>query len=46
MFAGNKITLRSNVYNASNKQYVTRQDQYGVGLGNGRTYNASLRYNF
>ncbi|MDC0096973.1 TonB-dependent receptor, partial [bacterium] len=46
MFGGNKLTLRTNLYNALNEDYITRQDNYGVGIGNGRTYNASLRYNF
>jgi hypothetical protein len=45
-FGGNKITLRGNLYNATNEAYITRQDNFGVGLGNGRTYNASVRYNF
>ena len=46
MFGGNKLTLRTNLYNALNEDYITRQDNFGIGLGNGRTYNASVRYNF
>jgi hypothetical protein len=45
-FGGNKLTFRGNLYNATNEAYITRQDNFGVGLGNGRTYNASVRYNF
>ena len=42
----NDIVFRGNVYNAFNKNYVNQKDGYGYYLGNGRTWNASLRYNF
>ncbi|MGJ8665507.1 MAG: TonB-dependent receptor domain-containing protein [Patiriisocius sp.] len=45
-FSGNKLTFRANAYNATNEAFITRKDNFGVGLGNGRTYNASLRYAF
>lgn len=45
-FSGNRLTLRGNVYNATNEAYISRQNNFGNNLGNGRTYNASLRYSF
>ena len=42
----NDIVFRGNIYNAFNKNYVNQKDGYGYYLGNGRTWNASLRYNF
>ncbi|MFT7071615.1 TonB-dependent receptor [Patiriisocius sp. Uisw_017] len=45
-FGGNKLTFRGNVFNAGNESFVTQQNNFGVGLGNGRTYNGSIRYNF
>ena len=42
----NKVTLRGNVYNLFNEAYINQTDAFGTRLGIGRTYNASLRYNF
>ncbi len=45
-FGGNRLTFRTNIYNATNEDFVTQQNNFGVSLGNGRTYNASMRYSF
>ncbi|AXO80506.1 TonB-dependent receptor [Olleya aquimaris] len=42
----NKMTFRANVYNLFNDAYINQRDAFGYFLGVGRTYNASLRYNF
>jgi len=42
----NKMTFRANVYNLFNEAYINQRDAFGYFLGVGRTYNASLRYNF
>ena len=42
----NKVTLRGNVYNLFNEAYINQTDAFGTRLGIGRTFNASLRYNF
>jgi iron complex outermembrane receptor protein len=42
----NRLVFRGNVYNVFNEAYVGQADAFGVYLGVGRTYNASLRYNF
>jgi hypothetical protein len=42
----NDVTLRGNVYNVFNEAYINQTDAFGTRLGIGRTYNASLRYNF
>jgi outer membrane receptor protein involved in Fe transport len=42
----NRLTFRGNVYNVFNEAYINQKDAFGVFLGIGRTYNASLRYNF
>lgn len=42
----NKLTFRGNVYNATDELFVTSQNNFGVSLGNGTTYNGSIRYNF
>tara|TARA_R110000850_G_scaffold277058_1_gene421850 strand:- start:78342 stop:80921 length:2580 start_codon:yes stop_codon:yes gene_type:complete len=42
----NRFVFRGNVYNVFNEAYVGQADAFGVYLGVGRTYNASLRYNF
>lgn len=43
---GNNLTLRGNVYNVANNIYLSQRDSFGYYYGNGRTWNASLRYNF
>lgn len=45
-FGGNDLTFRANVYNVTNESYLSQKDSYGYFYGNGRTWNASLRYNF
>lgn len=45
-FGENRLVFRANVYNVFNEAYVGQADAFGVFLGVGRTYNASLRYNF
>ena len=40
------LTLRLNVYNLANDMYLGQKDSFGYFYGNGRTWNASLRYNF
>ncbi|WGD36018.1 carboxypeptidase-like regulatory domain-containing protein [Olleya sp. YS] len=42
----NRMTFRANVYNLFNEAYINQRDAFGYFLGIGRTYNASLRYNF
>ncbi len=41
-----RITFRGNVKNVFNRQLVTQLGPFGYRLGIGRTFNASLRYNF
>ena len=45
-FGSNAFTIRGNVYNVTNEDYLSQKDSYGVYYGNGRTWNASVRYNF
>lgn len=42
----NKFTFRGNVKNVFNSPYINQLDSFGYFLGIGRTWNASLRYNF
>ncbi|MFC0603215.1 TonB-dependent receptor [Winogradskyella pulchriflava] len=42
----NPLTFRANVYNLFNEAYINQRDSFGYYLGIGRTFNASLRYNF
>jgi iron complex outermembrane receptor protein len=44
--AGQDLVFRSNIYNLFDKNYVNQKDAYGYFLGNGTTWNASLRYAF
>ncbi|TYP77053.1 TonB-dependent receptor [Aquimarina intermedia] len=41
-----KLTFRANVKNLFNSPYINQLDSFGYYLGIGRTWNASLRYNF
>ena len=43
---GKQVTFRGNVYNVFNTSYINQKDDFGYFLGIGRTFNASLRYNF
>ena len=45
-FGENNFTLRGNVYNLWNEQYISQTDAFGYFLGLGRTYNFSLQCNF
>lgn len=45
-FGEKRLVFRANVYNVFNEAYINQADAFGVFLGVGRTYNASLRYNF
>ena len=45
-FGDNRITFRGNVKNATNEAYLGQRDAFGYYLGVGRTYNASVKYNF
>ncbi|CAM3324785.1 TonB-dependent receptor [Aequorivita lipolytica] len=45
-FGGNDFTLRANCYNATNEAYLSQKDSFGYYYGNGRTWNASIRYDF
>lgn len=42
----NPLTFRANVFNVFNSAYINQRDAFGYFLGVGRTFNASLRYNF
>ena len=42
----NRMTFRANVNNLFNSAYIGQRDNFGYYLGIGRTFNASLRYNF
>lgn len=42
----NNITFRGNVYNLFNEAYINQKNAFGYYLGIGRTWNASIRYNF
>ncbi|HZH69942.1 MAG TPA: TonB-dependent receptor, partial [Flavobacteriaceae bacterium] len=43
---GQRFTVRGNVYNMANEIYVNQRDSFGYFYGNGRTWNASIRYDF
>ena len=45
-FGANNVTVRANCYNATNEAYLGQKDSFGYFYGNGRTWNASLRYDF
>ncbi|MCG2420107.1 carboxypeptidase-like regulatory domain-containing protein [Aequorivita sp. F47161] len=45
-FGGQDITVRANVYNVTNEMYLSQKSSFGYYYGNGRTWNASLRYDF
>ncbi|WP_299225374.1 TonB-dependent receptor [uncultured Psychroserpens sp.] len=42
----NDVVFRANVFNLFNESYINQRDAFGYFLGVGRTFNASLRYNF
>ena len=43
---GQRFTIRGNVYNMANEIYLNQRDSFGYFYGNGRTWNASIRYDF
>lgn len=45
-FGGNNFTFRANCYNTTNEMYLNQKDSFGYYYGNGRTWNASIRYDF
>lgn len=45
-FGSDNLTVRGNVYNVTNETYISQRDSYGLFYGNGRTWNASVRYDF
>lgn len=45
-FGENNFTVRGNVYNVTNEIYLGQKDSFGYYYGNGRTWNASIRYDF
>lgn len=45
-FGGQNFTVRANCYNATNEMYLSQKDSFGYFYGNGRTWNASIRYDF
>lgn len=45
-FGGQDFTIRANCYNATNEAYLSQKDSFGYYYGNGRTWNASVRYDF
>ena len=45
-FGDNPMVFRANVYNLFNTAYINQRNAFGYYLGIGRTFNASIRYNF
>ena len=45
-FGSNNMSVRANVYNVTNETYLSQKESYGYYYGNGRTWNASVRYDF
>lgn len=45
-FGGQRFTIRGNVFNLANDIYLNQRDSFGYYYGNGRTWNASIRYDF
>lgn len=45
-FGQHNMILRGNIYNLFNHAYVNQTDSFGVYFGNGRTWNASITYEF
>ncbi len=40
------MSIRANIYNVLNTDYINQTDPFGYLNGNGRTWNTSLKYNF
>jgi outer membrane receptor protein involved in Fe transport len=45
-FGSDDISIRGNVYNLFDTEYINQKDSYGYYYGNGLTWNLSVRYNF
>lgn len=45
-FGSNNMSIRGNVYNLFDKEYISQKDNYGYFYGNGLTWNVAVRYNF
>ena len=45
-FLDQGLKLRANVYNLFNHSYISSKDNFGYFFGNGRTWNASVTYEF
>lgn len=45
-FGSQKMKFRGNVRNLFNENYISQQDNYGYFFGNGRTWNASVTWEF
>lgn len=45
-FGSQDVKFRGNVYNLFDNSYIQQSDAYGYTNGNGRTWNASITYNF
>lgn len=43
---GQSVRFRGNVYNLLNSSFQARKDGYGYFLGEGRTFNVAIQYNF
>lgn len=46
MLGSNKLTFTGNVYNLFDRITIQNSDRFGLFNTNGRTFNASIRYNF
>lgn len=42
----NDFSIRANFFNVMDEVYLSQKDSYGYFYGNGRTWNASIRYDF
>ncbi len=43
---GNRFVIAGNIYNLLDHDYISQKDNYGYYLGNGATYNLSVKYMF
>jgi len=45
-FGDNNMTFRANVFNVFDKIAINQSDRFGYFITGGRTFNASMRYEF
>lgn len=45
-FGNNAVSIRANCFNVTNEAYIGQRDSFGYFMGAGRTWNASIRYDF